>query len=126
MVTPGFFTRRGVKNVANAQISSWSAFEVVPEISNGGLDALCSDIYKIGGIKTVHVGRVETGVIKPGIVVTFGPTGLTSEVKSVEMHHEALQEALPGENVGFNVKNVIVKDLKHGFVNFAHLIDLLQ
>ncbi|MBA0748300.1 hypothetical protein Gogos_005140, partial [Gossypium gossypioides] len=37
-------------------------------------------------------------------------------VKSVEMHHEALSEALPGDNVGFNVKNVAVKDLKRGFV----------
>ena len=32
------------------------------------------------------------------------------------MHHEALTEALPGDNVGFNVKNVAVKDLKRGFV----------
>ncbi|KAF9605882.1 hypothetical protein IFM89_020292, partial [Coptis chinensis] len=74
------------------------------------------DVYKIGGIGTVPVGRVETGLIKPGMVITFGPTGLTTEVKSVEMHHEALQEALPGDNVGFNVKNVAVKDLKRGFV----------
>nr|CAB3460309.1 unnamed protein product [Digitaria exilis] len=74
------------------------------------------DVYKIGGIGTVPVGRVETGIIKPGMVVTFGPTGLTTEVKSVEMHHEALQEALPGDNVGFNVKNVAVKDLKRGYV----------
>ncbi|KAD7479730.1 hypothetical protein E3N88_02866 [Mikania micrantha] len=74
------------------------------------------DVYKIGGIGTVPVGRVETGVIKPGMVVTFGPSGLTTEVKSVEMHHEALTEALPGDNVGFNVKNVAVKDLKRGYV----------
>ncbi|KAK6138048.1 hypothetical protein DH2020_028212 [Rehmannia glutinosa] len=74
------------------------------------------DVYKIGGIGTVPVGRVETGVIKPGMVVTFGPTGLTTEVKSVEMHHESMLEALPGDNVGFNVKNVAVKDLKRGYV----------
>ncbi|KAJ8491199.1 hypothetical protein OPV22_012920 [Ensete ventricosum] len=74
------------------------------------------DVYKIGGIGTVPVGHVETGILKPGMVVTFGPTGLTTEVKSVEMHHEALQEAFPGDNVGFNVKNVAVKDLKRGFV----------
>jgi len=74
------------------------------------------DVYKIGGIGTVPVGRVETGVIKPGMVVTFAPSGLTTEVKSVEMHHEALSEATPGDNVGFNVKNVSVKDLKRGFV----------
>merc|ERR1719328_611008 len=53
------------------------------------------DVYKIGGIGTVPVGRVETGIIKPGIVVTFAPVGLTTEVKSVEMHHESLPEAVP-------------------------------
>jgi len=74
------------------------------------------DVYKIGGIGTVPVGRVETGVIKPGMIVTFAPSALTTEVKSVEMHHEALSEANPGDNVGFNVKNVSVKDLKRGFV----------
>merc|ERR1712029_776925 len=74
------------------------------------------DVYKIGGIGTVPVGRVETGIIKPGIVVTFAPVGLTTEVKSVEMHHESLPEAVPGDNVGFNVKNVSVKDIKRGYV----------
>ena len=74
------------------------------------------DVYKIGGIGTVPVGRVETGVIKPGMVVTFAPANLSTEVKSVEMHHEALEEAGPGDNVGFNVKNVAVKDLRRGFV----------
>ena len=74
------------------------------------------DVYKIGGIGTVPVGRVETGIIKPGVVVTFAPANITTEVKSVEMHHEALTEALPGDNVGFNVKNVSVKDIRRGNV----------
>merc|ERR550519_1297766 len=74
------------------------------------------DVYKIGGIGTVPVGRVETGVIKPGQVVTFAPVQLTTEVKSVEMHHESLPEATPGDNVGFNIKNVSVKDIKRGYV----------
>jgi elongation factor 1-alpha len=74
------------------------------------------DVYKIGGIGTVPVGRVETGILKPGMVVTFAPTNVTTEVKSVEMHHEALTQALPGDNVGFNVKNVSVKDIHRGNV----------
>merc|ERR1739844_299991 len=74
------------------------------------------DVYKIGGIGTVPVGRVETGVIKPGMVVTFAPVGLSTEVKSVDMHHESLPQATPGDNVGFNVKNVSVKELRRGFV----------
>nr|BAA11471.1 translation elongation factor 1 alpha [Hydra vulgaris] len=74
------------------------------------------DVYKIGGIGTVPVGRVETGILKPGIVVTFSPANLSTEVKSVEMHHESLPEALPGDNVGFNVKNVSIKDIRRGMV----------
>ncbi|CAI8508626.1 unnamed protein product [Hanseniaspora opuntiae] len=74
------------------------------------------DVYKIGGIGTVPVGRVETGVIKPGMVVTFAPAGVTTEVKSVEMHHEQLEQGVPGDNVGFNVKNVSVKEIRRGNV----------
>merc|ERR1712159_383345 len=74
------------------------------------------DVYKIGGIGTVPVGRVETGVLKPGMVVKFAPANLTTEVKSVEMHHEQLDEAVPGDNVGFNVKNVSIKEIKRGMV----------
>jgi len=74
------------------------------------------DVYKIGGIGTVPVGRVETGIIKPGMVVTFAPGNVTTEVKSVEMHHESLPEAVPGDNVGFNVKNVSVKEIRRGNV----------
>jgi len=74
------------------------------------------DVYKIGGIGTVPVGRVETGILKPGTVVTISPANISTEVKSVEMHHEALTEALPGDNVGFNVKNVSVKEIRRGMV----------
>jgi elongation factor 1-alpha len=74
------------------------------------------DVYKIGGIGTVPVGRVETGLLKPGMVLTFAPMNITTECKSVEMHHEQLEEAEPGDNVGFNVKNLSVKDLRRGYV----------
>ncbi|XP_035703533.1 uncharacterized protein LOC118434349 [Folsomia candida] len=66
------------------------------------------DVYKIGDIGTVPVGRVDTGVIKPG------PMGLTTEVKSVEMHHEALVEATLEDNAGFNIKNV--NEIRRGYV----------
>ena len=74
------------------------------------------DVYKIGGIGTVPVGRVETGIIKPGMVVTFAPPGVSTEVRSVEMHHEQLEQGVPGDNVGFNVKNVSVKEIRRGNV----------
>merc|ERR1712209_302127 len=66
------------------------------------------DVYKIGGIGTVPVGRVETGIIKPGMIVAFAPVGVTTEVKSVEMHHTAMDKAEPGDNVGFDVKAQVI------------------
>jgi len=74
------------------------------------------DVYKIGGIGTVPVGRVETGILKPGMNVLFCPANISSEVKSVEMHHEAVEQAIPGDNVGFNCKNVSYKDISRGQV----------
>jgi len=74
------------------------------------------DVYKISGIGTVPVGRVETGVIKPAMNVCFGPHGTTTQCKSVEMHHEQVAEAIPGDNVGFNVKGLSVQDIKRGYV----------
>lgn len=55
-------------------------------------------------------------MLKPGMVLTFAPMNVTTECKSVEMHHESLSEAEPGDNVGFNVKNLSVKDLRRGYV----------
>jgi elongation factor 1-alpha len=74
------------------------------------------DVYKISGIGTVPVGRVETGIIKPNMSVCFGPLGTITDVKSVEMHHEQVAEAIPGDNVGFNVKGLSVTDIKRGYV----------
>merc|ERR1712093_375122 len=74
------------------------------------------DVYKIQGIGTVPVGRVETGILKPGMNIRFAPTGLTAECKSVEMHHESLAQAAPGDNVGFNIKGLSVKQINRGNV----------
>lgn len=68
------------------------------------------------GIGTVPVGKVETGMLKPGMRVSFAPAKLAAEVKSIEMHHEGIQVALPGYNVGFNVKNIAAKNLRRGYV----------
>ena len=74
------------------------------------------DVYTITGVGTVPVGRVETGVLKPGEKVVFMPSGASGEVKSVEMHHKQLEKAEPGDNVGFNVRGVGKGDIKRGDV----------
>ena len=74
------------------------------------------DVYKINGVGTVPAGRVESGELAPGMVVVFAPTTQTAEVKSVEMHHEQLAKAAPGDNVGFNIRGIAAKDIKKGYV----------
>jgi len=74
------------------------------------------DVFTITGHGTVPVGRVETGIMKVNQTVVFMPSGAKGEVKRIEMHHQELQQAVPGDNVGFNVKNVDKKDVKRGEV----------
>jgi len=78
------------------------------------------DVYNITGIGVVPVGRVETGVMKLNDKVIIVPgregKGVTGEVKTIEMHHEQLQSAEPGDNVGFNVRGVGKKDIARGDV----------
>lgn len=74
------------------------------------------DVYSITGVGTVPVGRVETGIIRPGDKVIFEPAGAVGEIKTVEMHHEQLPSAEPGDNIGFNVRGVGKKDIKRGDV----------
>jgi len=78
------------------------------------------DAYEITGIGTVPVGKVETGIMKVGqkIIVLPGRTGkgVSGEVKTIEMHHEAMPEALAGDNVGVNIRGVGKKDIARGDV----------
>lgn len=78
------------------------------------------DVYNITGIGVVPVGRVETGVMKVGdkIIVVPGREGkgVPGEIKSIEMHHEQVQEVEPGDNIGFNVRGIGKKDIARGDV----------
>jgi elongation factor 1-alpha len=109
-------TKEGGKSAGKTLLEAIDSIDRPERPSSKPLRLPLQDVYKIGGIGTVPVGRVETGTIKPGMVVTFAPAGVTTEVKSVEMHHEQLTQGLPGDNVGFNVKNVSVKEIRRGNV----------
>jgi elongation factor 1-alpha len=89
----------------------------VPEKATGKpLRLPVQDVYTITGIGTVPVGRVETGTLKIGDKIIFLPSGKSGEVKSIEMHHEAVTEAGPGDNVGFNVRGIDKNDIRRGDV----------
>ncbi len=74
------------------------------------------DVYTISGIGTVPVGRVETGIMNPGDMVSFQPSDIGGEVKTIEMHHEEVDQAGPGDNVGFNVRGIGKDDIRRGDV----------
>lgn len=74
------------------------------------------DVYTISGVGTVPVGRVETGVMKKNDKIVFQPANVSGEVKSIEMHHEEVPEANPGDNIGWNVRGVSKKDIRRGDV----------
>ena len=74
------------------------------------------DVYSISGIGTVPVGRVETGIMKKGMKVSFMPANKEGEIKSIEMHHEEIPQAVPGDNVGFNVRGIAKGDIRRGDV----------
>jgi len=78
------------------------------------------DVYNITGIGVVPVGRVETGIMKVGDKIIAMPgregKGVEGEIKSIEMHHEQMQQAEPGDNIGFNVRGMGKKDIARGDV----------
>jgi elongation factor 1-alpha len=91
-------------------------FKVPPKPVDKALRLPIQDVFTITGHGTVPVGRVETGKMKPGESVIVMPSGVKGEVKKIEMHHQELTEAVPGDNVGFNLKGVDKKDIKRGDV----------
>ena len=95
-------------------------FEVPQKPTDLPLRLPLQDVYNITGIGVVPVGRIETGVMKIGQKVIAVPgregKGVPGEVKSIEMHHEQVQEAGPGDNVGFNVRGCGKKDIARGDV----------
>jgi len=74
------------------------------------------DVYTITGVGTVPVGRIETGVLKVGDTLVFEPSGIKGEVKSIEMHHQQIPQAVPGDNVGVNVRGISKEQVKRGDV----------
>jgi elongation factor 1-alpha len=73
-------------------------------------------VYAISGVGTVPVGRVESGVLKKGDKVVFMPPAKVGEVRSIEMHHQQIEKAEPGDNIGFNVRGVSKNEIKRGDV----------
>ena len=97
-------------------IETLDSLTVPKKLDNIALRLPIQDVLSVTGHGTVPVGRIETGKMKPGEQIVFMPSGAKGEVKKIEMHHKELAQAVPGDNVGFNVKGVEKKDVKRGDV----------
>jgi len=92
------------------------AISMPPKPTDMPLRLPIQDVYKISGIGTVPVGKIETGVLHSGKTVVFNPSQQSAEVKSIEMHHTMVEKAEPGDNVGFNVRGLAATDIRRGDV----------
>lgn len=97
-------------------LEAFDNFKEPPRPIDKPLRIPIQDVYTIKGVGTVPVGRVETGVLRVGDKVIFNPPKVVGEVKSIETHHTPIQEAVPGDNIGFNVKGVDRSQLRRGDV----------
>jgi elongation factor 1-alpha len=95
-------------------------FEQPEKPTNLPLRMPLQDVYEITGIGTVPVGKIETGIMKPGqkIIILPGRSGkgVPGEIKTIEMHHESLPQAEAGDNVGINIRGIGKKDVARGDV----------
>ncbi len=97
-------------------LAALDTFTVPSKPTDKPLRLPIQDVYSISGFGTVPVGRVETGVMKPGDQIIIMPAGVKTDVKSIEMHHQQMPKAEPGDNIGFNIKGVDKKDIHRGDV----------
>ncbi len=97
-------------------VATLNTLQVPSKPTDKALRIPVQDVYSITGVGTVPVGRIETGLLTPNMKIVFQPADKVGEVKSIEMHHENIPQAEPGDNVGFNVRGVDKKDIRRGDV----------
>ena len=99
-----------------ALLEALDTFELPPKPTDKPLRIPVQEVYTIRGVGTTPVGKVETGVLKPGDDIIFMPSGEKGKVNSVETHYTKIDSAGPGDNIGFNVKGIEKDKLRRGNV----------
>jgi len=97
-------------------LEALDTFELPPKPTDKPLRIPVQEVYTIRGVGTTPVGKVETGVLRPGDDLVFMPSGEKGKVNSIETHYTKIDSAGPGDNIGFNVKGVAKDKLRRGNV----------
>jgi elongation factor 1-alpha len=101
-------------------LDALDTFKLPPKPTDKPLRIPVQEVYTIKGVGTTPVGKVETGELNPGDDVLFMPSGEKGRVNSIETHYTKIDQAGPGDNIGFNVKGIPRDKLKRGEV-VSHL-----
>lgn len=97
-------------------VETFDYFSVPPKPTDKPLRLPVQDVYTITGVGTVPVGRVETGILKEGDTILFMPANVKGEVRTIETHHVKIPQAVPGDNIGFNIRGISKGDIRRGEV----------
>ena len=95
-------------------IDAIDAFVIPDKPTGKPLRVPIQDAYRIKGTGVVPVGKVESGVLKKNDKIIIQPTGFKGEIRSIEMHHEEIDQAIPGDNIGFSIRGIELKDVSRG------------
>ncbi|MHA1466967.1 MAG: EF-Tu/IF-2/RF-3 family GTPase, partial [Promethearchaeota archaeon] len=95
-------------------IEAIDKFEIPEKPLDKPLRIPIQDSYSIKGVGVVPVGRVESGVLKQGDKIVIMPTGFSGEIRTIEMHHEEIPQAIPGDNVGISIRGITMQDASRG------------
>ncbi|KAF1744094.1 hypothetical protein MXB_2718, partial [Myxobolus squamalis] len=107
----------GVLKMKGRTMYDWmDSLALPPRFLDKPVRGSTSEAFKVEGAGTVVTGRLDSGILKPNMVLHFVPSNISTEVKSIEMHHTSLEQAEPGDSIGMNLKNVAVLDIKRGNV----------
>jgi len=113
-----WWTGTTVKNLIGESVHVHTILDVLekavvipPRASDKPMRMPVSGVLNIRGVGDVVTGRVEQGKLQPGATVIFLPTHspsapCTGRIFSLEMHNKSVPVAIPGDNVGVNVRDL--------------------
>lgn len=105
----------GENNTSSPTLMSLlDSLEMKGRDSTGPLRIPVLDRYVDRG--TIAMGKVESGVVRPGMKVTVMPTRIRYKVDEVWANEDPVDGARPGENVLVKLNGAKVEDVRRGYV----------
>eukprot|EP00980_Cylindrotheca_fusiformis_P009568 scaffold2109_cov216-Cylindrotheca_fusiformis.AAC.1 len=95
-------------------LSLLDTLEIEDRDPNGPLRIPVLERYSDRG--TIAMGKVESGIVRPGMKVILMPTGNEYKVDGVWANEEPVTVARPGENVLIKLNGAGLEDCRKGFV----------